>query len=339
MNKIKMLHMAGGRSQFAVDGPLAKALREHGELEIVERAKNLTDEQALERMREADVLITMWGARAIPPALADEPGRVRYILHLTGTLRPYIPIEIIRSPILVTNWGDTPAFAVAEGAVALLMAVLKDLRPRTKHIEQGEWAGAKRWGMASGTMRGLRIGLYGCGVIGQRFVKLITPFGPDCTVFDPYAAELPESCKRVDSLEALFDRSEAIVVWAGLTTDQTRGSVTAELLAKLPDQGIVINAARGAIIDQDALFAELKAGRLRAGLDVLDSGDSLPPDHEARHWPNLVLTCHDVNSAHWPPRPPQLGYSDKVALANLKRFLAGEPLRFVMDERRYKLST
>jgi len=333
-----MLHLAAGRSQFDGDGPLAEALREYGELEIVEKGKDLSDDDALALMRQADVLITMWNARPIPPALADDPGKVRYILHLTGTIRPYVPIEIIRSPILVTNWGDTPAFAVAEGAMALMLAVLKDLRPRTEKIQAGQWSGAKRMGLPSGSLRGLRVGLYGCGVIGQRFIRMITPFEPNCYVFDPYAAELPDACEPVDSLEALFEVSEALVIWAGLT-DQTRGSVTAELLAKLPDHGLVINAARGAIIDQDALFAELKTGRLRAGLDVLADGDSIPADHEARTWPNLVLSCHDINSAHWPPRPRQLGYSDKVALANLKRFLAGEPLRFTMDERRYLLST
>ena len=335
---IHLLHLARGRSQLSAQGPLAQALGALGTLEILEQGGDLSDAQALEHLRRADVVLTMWGARPIPAALAQNPGRVRYILNLTGTCREFIPIEIIRSSIPVTNWGDAPARAVAEGAMALLLAVLKDLRPRTQRIVAGEWAGAKRFKLPSGTLYGLRLGLYGCGAIGRRFVSLVTPFGPELLVYDPFATELPTHCQRVATLEALFDQSEAVAIWAGLS-DQTRGSVTAQLLARLPDQGIVINAARGAIIDQAALFAELKAGRLRAGLDVLDQGDGLPPDHEARTWPNLVLTCHDINSAYWPLRPPHLGEADQVALANLKRFLAGEPLHFRMDEKRYNLST
>lgn len=338
MPPITLLHLAGRRSQLPADGPLAEALREFGTLRIVEQGRDLDDAQALALMREADVLLTMWGARPIPAALAVDPGRVRYILHLTGTCREYVPIEIIRGSIPVTNWGDAPARVVAEGAAALMLAVLKDLRPRTQQIASGQWGSGRKWQLASGTLRGLKIGLYGCGVIGRKFVELLTPFEPEWSVYDPFATDLPQGCHRVQSLEQLFSQSEAVAVWAGLT-EQTRGSVTAELLARLPEHGIVINAARGGIIQQEALFAELRSGRLRAGLDVLDNGDSLPPDHEARSWPNLLLTCHDIAAAAWPPRPRQLSDADRVALDNLQRFVSGEPLRFRMDERRYLLST
>ena len=66
---LKMLHMAGRRSQLSSTGPLADALRELGELEIREQCRELGDAEALARMREADVLLTMWGSRPIPPAL------------------------------------------------------------------------------------------------------------------------------------------------------------------------------------------------------------------------------------------------------------------------------
>lgn len=335
---LSMLYMAARRSQLAADGPLATELRKLVELVVVEQGRELTDAAALAQMRQADVLLTMWGARPIPAALAADPGRVRYVLHLTGTCRPYVPVEIIRGGIPVTNWGDAPARVVAEGAMALLLAVLKDLRGRTEGVVAGKGAGARELRLPSGTLRGLRLGLYGCGAIGSRFVKLVTPFEPELLAFDPYAASLPDGCRRVDSLDALFEQSEAVAIWAGLS-DETRGSVTAARLAKLPDHGIVINAARGEIIDQPALFAELKSGRLRAGLDVLVDDDYLPAGHEAHRWPNLVLTGHDITSAHWPVRPPHLSEGDAIALDNLKRFLAGQPLRFRMDERRYALST
>jgi phosphoglycerate dehydrogenase-like enzyme len=136
----------------------------------------------------------------------------------------------------------------------------------------------------------------------------------------------------------LFDASEAVVVWAGLS-EETKGSVGADQLARLPDHGIIINTARGEIIDQDALLDELKSGRLRAGLDVMVADNYLPTGHEAHTWPNLLITCHDINSANWPKRPPHLGYGDMIALDNLKRFVEGEPLRFVMDETRYLRSS
>jgi phosphoglycerate dehydrogenase-like enzyme len=109
----------------------------------------------------------------------------------------------------------------------------------------------------------------------------------------------------------------------------------------LPKYGIVVNTARGAIVDQEALFAELKSGRLRAGLDVLDP-DTLPPDHEARRWENLIWTCHSIGGGLWPTDgapPAELAPHQEICLDNLRRFLRGEPLRFVMDEVRYARST
>lgn len=335
---VKLLHVASGRSQFDPNSVLGQEFQKLASLEIIEQGKELTNEEALARMQQADVLVTMWGSRPIPPALAKNPGKVRYVLNITGTCRAFVPIEIIQAGIPVTNWGDAPAFAVAEGAMSLLLTVLKDIRPRVEHVAAGEWGGARKFKISSGTLRSLKIGLYGCGAIGQRFVQMVLPFAPKLYVFDPYARDLPEHCEQVNSLEALFDQSEAIVIWAGLT-DETKHSVNAEMLAKLPDHGLVINAARGAIIDQEALFAELKTGRLRAGLDVLDQGDAVPQDHEARHWTNLILSCHDINSAFFPERPDMLHDAGRNALDNLKRFIEDRPLRFVMDERRYLLST
>lgn len=335
---MKILHVSNRRSQIKPDGLLADAMRELGELKLVEQGKEMSDEEVTDLMRDADVVITNWASRRIPDAVAENPGKLRYVLCIGGTCKSSVPVEIIRAGIPVTNWGDQPAQSVAEGAMSLFLAVMKDLRPRAESLLAGKGAVARPLGLPSGSLRGLRLGLYGCGVIGSRFVEMMRPFRPEISIFDPYAKELPEGCKRVDSLETLFEGSEAIVIWAGLS-DETSGSVTAELLAKLPDHSIIVNAARGEIIDQDALFAELKTGRLRAGLDVLVADNYLPEGHEAHTWPNLVITAHDISTSHWPERPPHLSYADNVALDNLRRFIAGEPLKFVMDEVRFLRSS
>jgi len=334
---LKILHVARRESRMSPGSLFAKALREFGEFVIVEDGDDMTDAEALALMREADVLLTGWDARMIPAPLAEDPGRVRYVLNLGGTCRSSVPIEIVRSGIPVTNWGDAPANQIAEGAMALLLAVLKDLRQRTEHTASVRKGTLKEMGLVSGALRGLRLGLYGCGAIGRRFVELVAPFDPEIFVHDPFVAALPKSLKPLDSLEDLFARCEAVVILVGLS-DETRGSVTPELLSRLPDHGVVINTARGAVVDQDALFAELKSGRLRAGLDVLIDDDYLD-GHEAHSWPNAIITCHDIGKYRWPKRSPRLSEADKVALENLRRFVAGEELRFVMDEKRYLLST
>jgi phosphoglycerate dehydrogenase-like enzyme len=309
-----------------------------GDLHITENGGQLSEEALLERMRSADVLLTGWGSVAVPPALAREPGAVRYICHMTGTMRATVPLEVIEAGVPVTNWGDAPANQVAEGAMALLLGTLKDLHHHVVTKREGGWGiDVHRNG---GSLRGLRVGVYGCGAVGRRFIEMLRPFRAEVLVFDPYEVALPEGCRRAETLEELFGSCSAVAIHAALTAE-TRRSVTAELLALLPDHGVLVNTARGDILDQEALFAELEAGRLRAGLDVLAGSDSLPRDHPARRWENLILTSHQVEWG-WPDDyepTSELLPLHEVCLANLRRFAAGEQLLHRMDRERYERST
>jgi phosphoglycerate dehydrogenase-like enzyme len=218
--------------------------------------------------------------------------------------------------------------------VALLLAVLKDLHHRVQLIRGDGWQVDRA--THGGSLDGLKLGVYGAGVIGLKFIEMVRPFGPVIKVFDPFLAEVPEGVTRVDSLDALFDDIQAVAIHAGWTPE-TDKSVNARLLAKLPKHGVVINTARGGIVDQDALFAELATGRLRAGLDVFEP-DYLPPGHPARKWENLIVTSHSV-AMSWPEQHERVGRMYEYALDNLQRFVDGRPLRFVMDPVRYARST
>jgi phosphoglycerate dehydrogenase-like enzyme len=254
-------------------------------------------------------------------------------------MRGMVPLRVVQSNIVTTNWGNAPSFAVAEGAFALLMAMLKNLRGHIVEKQAGHWSELPA-GAASrnGSLRNLNIGIYGLGYIGRTFCDMLRPFRPIVRAYDPFVEDWPADIARADSLEALFAGAHAVVIHAGLT-DQTKGSVTAPLLKLLPDHAILINTARGDIVDQEALFAELSTGRLRAGLDVLTGDDKLPLDHPARHWPNVILTAHQVSGARWPHNPQDpnapLSIHHEICLDNLRRFAAGEPLRFPIDETRY----
>ena len=337
---MKLLHIAETKPSTPIwTNTFCNALKKFGTLEIISNGNDLSKTEMIERIRSTDILLTSWGAAQVPAAITKDPGNLKYICHVTGELHHMIPLEIIRSGIPVTNWGNSPAFMVAEGAMVLLLAILKNLRGFIVHTEAGSW-----WGTSPspadqcGSLRGLKVGLFGLGFIGRAFCDLLRPFRAAISAFDPYAGDWPDGVKRVESLEELFQDSHAVVIHAGLTSE-TRKIVNAKLLSLLPDHGIVINTARGGIIDQDALFAELENGRLRAALDVLDDGDMLPADHPARQWPNLILTCHQIASSPWPVHPEDpnapLQTWHEMCLENLQRFASGQPLQFVIDETRY----
>jgi len=136
----RLLHLAQNKADpRAWTGAFRAAIAEIGDLQVVEDGDNLSDDEAAQVIGDCEILVTSWGARAIPGSLAKDPGALTYICHLTGALRQMIPVELIESSIPVTNWGDAPARAVAEGAVTLLLASLKSLRPRMQRIAEGDW--------------------------------------------------------------------------------------------------------------------------------------------------------------------------------------------------------
>ena len=334
----QLLHIAKKeRSPLIWIERFLQELAKIGELTFIENGDQISSAELAARIRECDILLTGWGSISIPVEIARDPGNLGYVCNVTGSVQGSVPVEIVEAGIPVTNWGNAPAGRVAESAMTLTLACLKGLPERMRLVRAGGWK--PKEGFYSGLMEGLNLGVYGYGFIGQRYVEMLRSFRPTVRIHDPYIDEIPEWCQKVDSLEELFQRSEVVVIHAGLS-QETRGSVTAEMLAKLPEHGIIINTARGAILDQGALFAELESGRLRAGLDVLDP-DSLPADHPARAWDNLILTAHDQSK--YRPRggfpPKHLIALHRAALENMRRHLAGEPLEFTMDRERYLLST
>ncbi len=330
----RFLHIAKQQADPRVwHDAFLSALREIGEVKVIEHGENISEEKILEEVRQSTIYLSSWKSIRLPQALAENPGKLEYICHTNGTIKEFIPHEIMKSGIPVTNWGDAVAGDIAEGAVTLLLACLKDLPGRITHIQQGGWrddAEYRGW-----TMDGLKLGVYGYGAIGRRFVEMVRPFNPKIMIFDPYAQDTPSFCSKADSLEDLFSWSSAVAIHAGLT-DETRHSVNAELLALLPNHGVLINTSRGAIADQNALFAELRSGRLRMGLDVLDP-DRLPRNHEARQWPNLILTAHDIGNPR--PWPKTLHRLHRYCLDNIQRHLDGKPKKFKLDPAQYVLTT
>ena len=337
MIKILYLRPEGGDMMDA-ESAFVKEVKQMGEYSDITRGADMSDHEAAQLIRQYDVLLTMWGSPFVPLELAEDPGRLRYILNVTGEMRRWVGVEFARSPdIAVTNWGDALAIDVAEGAMALLLAVLKNIPLHLSNVRGGSQTAPDL--SRQGTLYKTDVGIYGLGYIGRKFAEMLAPFGPIMRAYDPYLAEFPANVARCNSLEELFASSQIVAVHAGLS-DETRGSVGARLLSLLPDGGILINTARSGIIDYDALEKELVSGRLRAGLDLTPPHDVLPAvDSPLRALDNVILTAHCICYGEWLQSRDKMLRREEVALDNLRRFRDGEPLQFIMDERRYLLST
>jgi len=195
--------------------------------------------------------------------------------------------------VVVCNTPDVNAPSVAEHALALLLSVRKRLRVADRDVRAGVWDRAK---YTAPELAGDTLGLFGCGSIGSEVAERARAFGMDVLTHDPYLTPetTPEGVELVDSKPELFDRADAVSVHTPLT-EETREAVGADELGRL-DGGIVLNAARGGIVDEDALVDALSTGSVAgAGLDVFESE---PPatDHPVFEFENVIATPHVAGS-------------------------------------------
>lgn len=185
-----------------------------------------------------------------------------------------------------TSAKGSYARPVAEHALMLALAVLREV-PRRVRAE--EWTNDE----AGRTLHGMRAVIVGGGGIAVELLRLLEPFDVHATVVRRTDAAVPGAVRTVTSaglVDALRE-AEIVFVTAALT-DETRGLIGREALDAMPHGTVVVNVARGAIVDTDALVDALESGRLGgAGLDVTDP-EPLPPNHPLWTAPNCIVTPH-----------------------------------------------
>ena len=237
-------------------------------------------------------------------------------------------ILVIHSPT-ENNWGG-----VAEGAMAMMLALLKKVRERDRHVKSGGWREASMLGTFVGSRRidnypGLAIGLIGFGRIAMRFADLLAPWRARVMACDPYAEDsafVRHNVRRVD-LETLLMESDVISVHCNLT-EETTGMIGAAQLALTKPTAILVNTARGPIVDADALYDALSKDRLAAAaLDVL------PDEPPSSDMPLLGLGDKVLLSPHMVAGNAGSGLELAVPVVNeaLMAVLRGEVPKFVVN--------
>lgn len=194
-----------------------------------------------------------------------------------------------RLGIGVINQPTYGALEVASHAVGLMIALYRKFRAADSYVRAG-WAGPLSLAPMQ-PLDELTLGLVGCGNIATEAARMCAPLVGRILTFDPFAAEIPAFVERVDKLDDLLTQSQLLSLHLPLTA-QTRGLLGARELALLPDGAVVVNVARGGILDEDALAGELNSGRLGgAGLDVF-AQEPLPSDSPLLSTPNTLLSPH-----------------------------------------------
>jgi D-3-phosphoglycerate dehydrogenase len=206
--------------------------------------------------------------------------------HGTGVDTIDLPAARARG-IEVRAAAGANAAAVAEHAIALLLACAKSVVAMNARMHEGHWDKSthKSIELCGGTL-----GLVGLGAIGQRTAQAAHALGMHVIGFDPYVQDLPDFIARA-SLEEIWARADAISLHCPLTPEN-HNLIDASVLARCRDGVIVVNTARGGLIDEDALLAAVRRGKVSsAGLDSFQQ-EPPPPDHPFYGEPRLILSPH-----------------------------------------------
>lgn len=259
----------------------------------------------------------------IPPLVTvpDVPGTLarmsslRLVQTVTAGVEPYRP-HLPDGAVLCNARGVHDA-GTAEWAVGAMIAVLREFPGFVDAQRRGEWTYHHTDVLADSTVL-----IVGYGSIGAALERRLEGFEVEVV---RVARNARDGVHAMDELPALLPEADVVVLLVPATAD-TAGMVDAAFLARMKDGAVLVNAARGGIVDTDALIAELKNGRLRAALDVT-APEPLPEGHPLWSAPGLLITPHVAGST-----PASGRRMLRLIRAQLLRYLADEPLVNVITD-------
>jgi D-3-phosphoglycerate dehydrogenase len=221
----------------------------------------------------------------MPTALVAQCPQLKHIVFLGTGAASYMNVDELQyhgvTVHTIKGYGD---IAVAEHTIALMFACARDVARMDRDVRSGLWTPQE--GLQ---LQGKTLGIIGLGGIGREVARIAKGIGMEVIAYNRTPrTDVPVPLVDIDTLLARSD----VVSLNLVLNDETRGFLSAERIARMKPGVILINTARGALVDEAALLAALKSGHIRhAGLDVFHS-EPLKPDHPLTTMPNVTLTSH-----------------------------------------------
>jgi D-3-phosphoglycerate dehydrogenase len=271
--------------------------------------------------RDADGIIVR--AKLLDDIVDHAPRLKGIVRHGVGL--DFIPVAAATARgIAVANLPGSNTNAVAEYVMSALMHLRRPLQRIDARLRSEGWATSRAAAESLTELSGSTLGILGVGTIGRRIANIARDgFGMTILGISRRKGSLPAGIQEV-SLEDLFARSDAIAVCCALT-DETRGLVSRDLIARMRPSAVVVNVSRGAVIETPSLIDALRSQKIGgAALDVFDV-QPLPTNDDLFDCPNLMLTPHTAGITATSGRAMAVGSAEEML-----RILRGEtPLNLV----------
>jgi glycerate dehydrogenase len=276
--------------------------------------------------RLADATIAITNKVALRAADIDRLPQLKMIgVAATGT--DVIDLDACRKRgIVVSNIRNYAVNTVPEHTFALILSLRRNLRAYADDVAAGRWQTANTFCLLDHPIRdlaGSRLGIVGYGALGRSVAKLGLAFGMEVCAYDPFPFEDPQVAAI--SLEEMFRTADVITLHLPLT-EQTRNMIGRAELAKMKPTSLLINTARGGLVDEEALAAALANGGIAgAGFDVLTVEPPQPDNPLLKlRLPNFILTPHTA----WASQQAQQTLADQL-IDNIEAYVAGKPRNVV----------
>jgi phosphoglycerate dehydrogenase-like enzyme len=263
---------------------------------------------------QAQALVPRGGAELPPEFLAALP-RLRLVQLMSAGAEKFV--GRLPEGVVLCNARGAHTPSTAEWAVTAILAAQRGIPHFTREQDAGRWSPRTEHSLV-----GARVLVVGAGDIGRTIARMLAGFDVDLTFVARHARE---GVRSTDDLPELLPHADVVVVIVPVTP-QTTGLVDADFLAAMADDALLVNAARGVVVDTDALLAELQSGRLRAAVDVTDP-EPLPAGHPLWSAPGLLLTPHVAGAV-----PDTNERATAAVTDQLRRVLAGEALQNVVGD-------
>ncbi|PRY44688.1 hydroxyacid dehydrogenase [Umezawaea tangerina] len=280
---------------------------------------DLATDHARSVLAEVELLVTGWGCPRLTEAVLAGAPRLRAVVHTGGSVRAQVTRACWDRGIEVTSAAAANALPVAEYTVAMILLTGKHVLERARHHRvlrsPDDWL---RTPKTIGNF-GRTIGVLSASTIGRRVVELLRPFDFHVLLHDPYVTPDEAAALGVEQVDlpGLFARSDLVSVHTPLLP-RTRGLVSRDLIDAMRPGAVLLNTARGAVVDQDALTDAVGENRIRAVLDVTDP-EVLPPRHPLWDSHNVLITPHLAGS-----QGNEWRRLADVAVAEVGRWVGGE---------------
>ncbi|WP_280885330.1 hydroxyacid dehydrogenase [Streptomyces sp. LBL] len=288
--------MAQDAARAVLDPASLDALREICALAPLPALDDLTAPRARDVLADVEVLVTGWGCPPLDARVLRDAPRLRAVVHTAGSVRGFVTDACWERGIEVSSAAAANAVPVAEYALAMILLTGKHVLERARDYQASRQR--DNWLDTSHTVGNYRrtVGILSASLIGRRVVELLRPHDIEVLLHDPYVSDADAAELGVERVELaeLFARCDTVSVHTPLLP-ATRGLVSRTLIDSMPAGAALINTARGAVVDQEALTDAVLTGRIRAVLDVTDP-EVLPPEHPLWRCENALITPHLAGS-------------------------------------------